>query len=150
MELSEITKKVSELARDTSGEMGSKVKFVFQDGCVFIDDTVNPPIVNNEDSDAHCTITINNDDFKKLLDKELSSMGAFMSGKMKIDGDMTVAMKLSSMFGQNIKSAHEKIRTSTTNLSHQALNLARLPIPPHALNKLLFSLCPNFIFWITF
>ena len=46
MELSEITKKVSELARDTSGEMGSKVKFVFQDGCVFIDDTVNPPIVN--------------------------------------------------------------------------------------------------------
>ena len=99
MELSEITKKVSELARDTSGEMESKVKFVFQDGCVFIDDTVNPPIVNNEDSDAHCTITINNDDFKKLLDKELSSMSAFMSGKMKIDGDMTVAMKLSSMFG---------------------------------------------------
>ena len=118
MELSEITKKVNELARDTSGEMESKVKFVFQDGCVFIDDTVNPPIVNNEDSDANCTITINNDDFKKLLDKELSSMSAFMSGKMKIDGDMTVAMKLSSMFGENIKSAHEKTRTSTTNFSH--------------------------------
>ena len=30
----------------------------------------------------------------------MDSMGAFMSGKMKISGEMTVAMKLSSLFGQ--------------------------------------------------
>ena len=28
----------------------------------------------------------------------MDSMGAFMSGKMKISGEMTVAMKLSSLF----------------------------------------------------
>ena len=35
----------------------------------------------------------------KLLNKETDSMQMFMSGKMKIEGDMTVAMKLSSIFG---------------------------------------------------
>ena len=45
-----------------------------------------------------CTITISNDDFGKILNKEMDSMGAFMSGKMKISGEMTVAMKLSSLF----------------------------------------------------
>ena len=29
----------------------------------------------------------------------MDSMQAFMSGKMKIEGEMTVAMKLSSIFG---------------------------------------------------
>tara|TARA_B100000686_G_C15982199_1_gene567965 strand:- start:78 stop:377 length:300 start_codon:yes stop_codon:yes gene_type:complete len=99
MNLNDITKRINELSKSTSGEMESKVKFIFEDGCVFIDDTVNPPIINNDDSDAHCTITINNSDFEKLLNKELSSMNAFMSGKMKIKGDMAVAMKLSSVFG---------------------------------------------------
>ena len=36
--------------------------------------------------------------FEKILNKEMDSMGAFMSGKMKIGGEMTVAMKLSSLF----------------------------------------------------
>ena len=35
---------------------------------------------------------------EKILNKEMDSMGAFMSGKMKIGGEMTVAMKLSSLF----------------------------------------------------
>ena len=70
----------------------------FNDGCIFIDDTVNPTIINNQDEEADCTITIDNEDFEKILNKEMDSMGAFMSGKMKIGGEMTVAMKLSSLF----------------------------------------------------
>ena len=99
MNLNEITKKVDELAQKSPGDMESIVKFVFDDGCVRVDDTVNPPEVNNKNEDAHCTITLSNETFTKLLNKETSSMNAFMSGKMKIDGDMTVAMKLSSIFG---------------------------------------------------
>ena len=99
MNLNEITKKVDELAQKSPGDMESIVKFVFEDGCVRVDDTVNPPEVNNKNEDAHCTITLSNETFTKLLNKETSSMNAFMSGKMKIDGDMTVAMKLSSIFG---------------------------------------------------
>ena len=99
MNLNEITKKVEELAQKSPGDMDSVVKFVFDDGCVRVDDTVTPPNVSNEDKDAHCTITLNNETFIQLLNKETSSMNAFMSGKMKIDGDMSVAMKLSSIFG---------------------------------------------------
>ena len=98
MNLNEITAKVKELSSKSSGKIESKIKFVFNDGCIFIDDTVNPTIINNQDEEADCTITIDNEDFEKILNKEMDSMGAFMSGKMKIGGEMTVAMKLSSLF----------------------------------------------------
>ncbi len=98
MDLNNITARVKEISSNSSGKIESKIKFVFNDGCIFIDDTVNPTIINNEDHEADCTITIDNDDFEKILNKEMDSMGAFMSGKMKIGGEMTVAMKLSSLF----------------------------------------------------
>ena len=98
MNLNEITAKVKELSSKNSGKIESKIKFVFNDGCIFIDDTVNPTIINNENKEADCTITISNHDFGKILNKEMDSMEAFMSGKMKISGEMTVAMKLSSLF----------------------------------------------------
>ncbi len=98
MDLNNITARVKELSSNSSGKIESKIKFVFNDGCIFIDDTVNPTIINNEDHEADCTITIDNDDFEKILNKEMDSMEAFMSGKMKIGGEMTVAMKLSSLF----------------------------------------------------
>ena len=98
MNLNEITARIKELSSNSSGKIESKIKFVFNDGCIFIDDTVNPTIINNHDEEADCTITIDNEDFEKILNKEMDSMGAFMSGKMKIGGEMTVAMKLSSLF----------------------------------------------------
>tara|TARA_Y100001958_G_scaffold71373_1_gene48145 strand:+ start:68 stop:367 length:300 start_codon:yes stop_codon:yes gene_type:complete len=98
MNLNEITARIKELSSNSSGKIESKIKFVFNDGCIFIDDTVNPTIINNQDEEADCTITIDNEDFEKILNKEMDSMGAFMSGKMKIGGEMTVAMKLSSLF----------------------------------------------------
>ena len=98
MNLNEITARIKELSSNSSGKIESKIKFVFNDGYIFIDDTVNPVIINNQDEEADCTITIDNEDFEKILNKEMDSMGAFMSGKMKIGGEMTVAMKLSSLF----------------------------------------------------
>ena len=98
MNLNEITARIKELSSNSSGKIESKIKFVFNDGCIFIDDTVNPTIINNQDEEADCTISIDNEDFEKILNKEMDSMGAFMSGKMKIGGEMTVAMKLSSLF----------------------------------------------------
>ena len=43
-------------------------------------------------------IEINNENFSEILNKKMSSMSAFMTGKMKIKGEMTIAMKLSSLF----------------------------------------------------
>ena len=67
MNLNEITARIKELSSNSSGKIESKIKFVFNDGCIFIDDTVNPTIINNQDEEADCTITIDNEDFEKIL-----------------------------------------------------------------------------------
>ena len=99
MNLNDITEKIRKLSNENSGSIEAKIKFDFNDGCVLINDTVSPPEVSNNNEDADCTITVSNEDFEKILNKEMSSMNAFMSGKMKISGEMHLAMKLSSIFG---------------------------------------------------
>ena len=98
MELNEITKKMNELATLNAGKIDAKIKFEFSDGYVLIDDTTSPPTISNENNDADCVIEINNENFSEILNKKMSSMSAFMTGKMKIKGEMTIAMKLSSLF----------------------------------------------------
>ena len=53
----------------------------------------------DDGSEADCTITGDLETFRSMFDGELSPTGAFMSGKIKIDGDMGVAMKVSSLLG---------------------------------------------------
>jgi putative sterol carrier protein len=45
-----------------------------------------------------CTITMNANDFVAMLNKDASAMKLFMSGKLKIDGDISAAMKLQNFF----------------------------------------------------
>lgn len=53
--------------------------------------------VSTQDAGADCTITLSRDDFEALIAGELNPTMAFMSGKLKVDGDMTVAMQLSQV-----------------------------------------------------
>jgi len=99
MNINEITEKIKTLSLENSGSIEAKIKFVLSDGSVLINDTVSPPIITNDEEEGDCTITISNEDFQKILNKEMSSMNAFMTGKMKIHGEMQLAMKLSSIFG---------------------------------------------------
>ncbi|NLA04878.1 MAG: SCP2 sterol-binding domain-containing protein, partial [Firmicutes bacterium] len=39
------------------------------------------------------------DDFGSLLDGKLNATSAFMAGKLKVKGDMGLAMKLQSLLG---------------------------------------------------
>ena len=98
MNLNEITKKLNELSTLNAGKIDAKIKFEFSDGYVLIDDTTSPPTISNENNDADCIIKINNENFSEILNKKMSSMSAFMTGKMKIKGEMGIAMKLSSLF----------------------------------------------------
>ena len=50
--------------------------------------------------DAAATLTMDSDDFKMLQTGELNGMMAFMSGKIKIDGDMGSVMKIQGVFEQ--------------------------------------------------
>lgn len=98
MSLEIATNRVKEMAASNPGSLAASVKFKFETGAIFLDDTADQPVVTNEDKEADCTVTIDQADFMKLLDGDMDPMSAFMGGMMKIDGDMSVAMKLTSIF----------------------------------------------------
>lgn len=63
------------------------------DGVIVIDGTA----VSTEDAPADCTIKLSLDDLQDLVAGELNPTMAFMQGKLKIEGDMSVAMALSQV-----------------------------------------------------
>jgi putative sterol carrier protein len=44
------------------------------------------------------TLTADSTDFTNLITGELDPMAAFMQGKLKLQGDLNLAMKLTQMF----------------------------------------------------
>ncbi len=50
-----------------------------------------------EDRETDCTIRISQDNLVKLLTGKLNPMTGVMMGKLKVSGDMGVAMKLGSL-----------------------------------------------------
>lgn len=52
-----------------------------------------------EDRDADCTIRISEPNLNKLIAGDLNPMTAFALGKIKVSGDMSVALKLSQLLG---------------------------------------------------
>lgn len=65
------------------------------DGVLLIDGTT----VSTTDGPADCTIKLSLDDLESLIAGDLNPTMAFMSGKLKIEGDMSVAMALSQLIG---------------------------------------------------
>lgn len=53
--------------------------------------------VTNDDGPADVTIHVSLEDFKALATGKLDPMGAFMSGKLKVDGNPMDAMALQSL-----------------------------------------------------
>lgn len=49
------------------------------------------------DEDADCTMTSDAETFEGILAGDVNATSAFMSGKLRVDGDMSVAMKLGSV-----------------------------------------------------
>ena len=96
MTLQELTAKMKEGASKKSA-FGNTVKFSTDQGVVYIDGTQNPPVVSNDDKAADCTLNMAFSDLDDMINGKLDGMTAFMTGKLKIEGDMGVAMKLQSI-----------------------------------------------------
>lgn len=53
-------------------------------------------VVEQDSADADVTLTASAEDFQDMFEGNLDPTSAFMTGRLKIDGDMSVAMKLAS------------------------------------------------------
>ncbi len=94
--LQEITDRFKTAVGEDSG-LGKSLKFDLKgDGFIYI----NGGTVNNEDLPADCTIVVSKDDFEAMGDGKLDPTMAFMQGKIKVNGDMSVAMKLQPLMAK--------------------------------------------------
>ena len=98
MDLAELTAKASE-AVSAGGDFNKKVKFDFGDaGKLFIDGGAG--VVSNDDADADATVKVDWDDFQKLAAGQMDPTMAFMQGKLKVMGDMSVAKQLQGLMSK--------------------------------------------------
>ena len=93
MTFQEINERIIALAAEKGGQ-GISFKFAFPGGIIVVGADGS---VSNENLDSDCTISTTEETFTSILKGELNSMMAVMTGKVKISGDMSVAMKLTNL-----------------------------------------------------
>lgn len=78
--------------------LGSIVKFDFGDqGSVILDASQVPNVVSTEGPEPDCTMVISIEDFMAMAEGSLDGVSAFMTGRLKVNGDMGIAMKLGAL-----------------------------------------------------
>ncbi|MDP8221860.1 MAG: SCP2 sterol-binding domain-containing protein [Candidatus Lernaella stagnicola] len=58
-----------------------------------------PAVASGPAESANCTVTVTDEDLLAIIDGSLNPQMAFMTGKVKISGDMSLAMKLGKILG---------------------------------------------------
>lgn len=77
--------------------IGGTLKFVIDELIVYVDGSGNNNVVSQSDEEADCTIITSADVLMELQSGDLNPMMAVMGGKIKIAGDMGLAMKVQSL-----------------------------------------------------
>jgi len=81
-------------AKVESANFNRSVKFdTGADGVIVIDGSS----ISTVDAPTDCTIKMSLSNLNDLIAGDLSPMTAFMTGKIKVEGDMSVAMSLQSL-----------------------------------------------------
>ena len=85
---------VDALTEKLSGTFDGSAKFMIEgEGAIMLDGNG----VRAEDGDADVTLTADAETFQAILSGDLNATGAFMSGKLTVDGDMGMAMQLGNV-----------------------------------------------------
>jgi len=98
MNLDAVLEQFNSQAGNTS-PIGGTIKFMLDGQAIYIDGSGDSNKVSAEDKEADCTITTSIETLQKLQAGELNPMMAVMGGKIKISGDMGLAMKLQNLLG---------------------------------------------------
>ena len=90
-----VTEAVAALNAKMDGEgFDGTAKFVIEgEGSIIIDQSG----ARASDEEADVTLTASTETFKAILDGEQNPTTAFMTGKLSVDGNMGLALKLSSV-----------------------------------------------------
>ncbi len=97
MDLAEVTQKAQ--AALAGAGFSNTVKFDFGSAGKLFLDGPNAK-ASNADAPADATVNVEWEDFLSLLQGSLDPMTAFMQSKVKVAGDMSVAMKLQQLFSK--------------------------------------------------
>ncbi len=85
---------VAAMAEKVTGGFDGSAKFVISgDGAIMLDSDG----VRAADEPADVTLTADADTFRAILEGDLNPTSAFMTGKLSVDGDMGMAMRLGSV-----------------------------------------------------
>ncbi len=99
-ELEKLTAGVTN-ALSSEAALGNTIKFNLDGaGTIFVDGTGNDNVVSNNDGEAECTISMTLEDFQSIAAGSLDAMSAYMNGKLKVEGDMVIAMKLQPLLSR--------------------------------------------------
>ena len=92
-----VTKAVEALTEKLGGDAfdGSAEFEIEGEGAIVIDSDG----VRASDDDTDVTLTADTDTFREILEGELNPTAACMGGRLSVDGDMGMAMKLGSVLG---------------------------------------------------
>lgn len=94
--MSMIDTAVAALKEKVDGGFDGTAKFEIADeGSIIIDRDG----VRADDGDADVTLKADADTFKGILEGNVNPTTAFMTGKLSVDGDMGMAMKLAGVLG---------------------------------------------------
>lgn len=93
--MDEAKKRIEENIAQAS-TLGAVYKFVLDGdgGGTFIINLTDNPGVTEKDDSAQCTIKMTAKDFVDMIERRADSRQLFFMGKLKIEGDMGLAMKL--------------------------------------------------------
>ena len=99
MNVAQLTERVRSAVGAESG-LDATIKFNFGDeGVIYIDGKAKPNAVTNDDRDSQIVISFTPETLTRILDKQLNPKVALMTGKMKLRGDLRIAMRLDKVFG---------------------------------------------------
>lgn len=90
---------VAKMQENSAWVDGKKVKIDFGDEGVVMLNGVDKEVTEN-DGDADTTIKVAWADWQAMADGQLDGMTAFMTGKLKVEGDMSNAMQLQGVLAK--------------------------------------------------
>jgi putative sterol carrier protein len=90
---------VSKMQEGNAWITGKRVKLDFgSEGAIMLDGAASS--VSEDSGDADTTIKVSWDDWQAMAAGELDGMTAFMTGKLKVEGDMSNAMQLQGVLAK--------------------------------------------------